>query len=235
MTRTAINSQRTLARNPILPYPLPGDECLAYNKIHWPLGHSRIVLLVHDMQNYWADLYVNRAPLVDNVSALVSAFREARLPVFFCRGERAKSRFERGLGLTVWGDGLNAAHVTDRDCEIIDALAPRADEYVIHKPRHSAFFDTELEPTLRKMNRDQVVICGVFEHHGVMVSCMDGYMRNFQMTMVADALGDYSEAEHRMALQWVAQMCGSCSTTARVITAVSGGERVPRDLTAFKL
>lgn len=220
MTTTRINSQRTLARNPIQPYPLPGDECLAYNKIHWPLDRSRVVLLVHDMQNYWVDLYVDRAPLVNNVNALVAAFRGARLPVFFCRGERAKSRFERGLGLTVWGDGLNAAHVTDRDCEIIDALAPHADEYVIHKPRHSAFFDTELEPTLRKMNRDQVVICGVFAHHGVMVTCMDGYMRNFQMTMAADALGDYSEAEHRMALQWVAQMCGSVSTTRRVVDSL---------------
>ncbi len=45
--------------------------------------------------------------------------------------------------------------------------APCADEYLIEKPRHSAFFQTELEPTLRKMNRDQVIVCGVFAHHGV--------------------------------------------------------------------
>lgn len=218
---TAIQSQRTLARNPIAPYPLPGEECVAYNKISWPLSADRVVLLVHDMQNYWVDLFTDPAPLVANVSSLLSAFRNARLPVFFCRGERAKSRFERGLGLAVWGDGLNAAHVTDRDCEIIDALAPRADEYVIHKPRHSAFFDTELEPTLHKMNRDQVIVCGVFAHHGVMVSCIDGYMRNVQMTMVADALGDYSEPEHRMALQYVAQMCGSISTWGRIVDAIA--------------
>ena len=42
---TAIQSQRTLARNPIAPYPLPGAECLAYNKIHWPLSGDRVVLL----------------------------------------------------------------------------------------------------------------------------------------------------------------------------------------------
>ena len=215
-----LNSQRTLARNPIAPYALPGAECLAYNKITWDLNPDRMVLLVHDMQNYWVDLFVDRAPLVANVSSLLTAFRDARLPVFFCRGERAKSRFERGLGLTVWGDGLTAEHVREKDCEILSTLAPRDNEYVIQKPRHSAFFQTELEPTLRKMNRDQVVVCGVFAHHGVMVSCIDGYMRNFQMTMVADALGDYSEPEHRMALQYVAQMCGSVSTLARVESLV---------------
>jgi bifunctional isochorismate lyase/aryl carrier protein len=226
-TTSTINSQRTLARHPIQPYALPGEECLDYNKIQWNLSSDRVVLLVHDMQNYWLDLYVDRAPLVANVSSLVSAFRQARLPVFFCRGERAKSRFERGLGLTVWGDGLNAPHVRDEDCQIISALAPHADEYVIAKPRHSAFFQTELEPTLRKMNRDQVVVCGVFAHHGVMVTCIDGYMRNFQMTMVADALGDYSEPEHRMALQYVAQMCGSVSTRARIEHVVGAPHQRP--------
>lgn len=175
---TAINSQHTLARNPIEPCEMPGEECLDYNKIQWNLSADRVVLLVHDMQNYWVDLYADRAPLVSHISSLVTTFRNARPPVFFCRGERAKSRFERGLGLTVWGDGLKAAHVRDEDCQIITALAPRADEYVIEKPRYSAFFQTELGPTLRKMNRDQVIVCGVFAHHGVMVSCIDGYIRN---------------------------------------------------------
>jgi bifunctional isochorismate lyase/aryl carrier protein len=213
-----MNTQRTLARNPIAAYALPGEECLAYNKIEWPLDPQRLVLLVHDMQNYWVDLFEEREPLVAHVALLVNAFRNARLPVVFCRGERAKTRFERGLGLTMWGDGLNAAHVRDEDCQIISDLAPRADEYIIEKPRHSAFFKTPLEPLLRSMNRDQVIVCGVFAHHGVMVSCIDGYMRNFQMTMVADALGDYSEPEHRMALQYVAQMCGAISTRERVET-----------------
>lgn len=211
-----LNSQRTLARNPIAPYVLPGEESLSYNKIHWELTRDRVVLLVHDMQNYWVDLFVQKEPLVANVAELVNSFREAKLPVVFCRGERAKSRFERGLGLTVWGDGLNADHVSEKDCQIIADIAPRPDEHVIEKPRHSAFFNTPLEPLLRRMNRDQVVVCGVFAHHGVMVSCIDGYMRNFQMTMVADALGDYTEPEHRMALQYVAQMCGSIKTLKQV-------------------
>ena len=75
------------------------------------------------------------------------------------------------------------------DCAIADAVAPDTESCVIEKSRHSAFFKTPLEELLRKMNRDQVVVCGVFAHHGVMVSTIDGNMRNFQMTLVADALG----------------------------------------------
>ena len=55
------------------------------------------------------------------------------------------------------------------------------------------------------------------------MSCIDGYVRNFQMTMVADALGDDSEPEHRMALQYVAQMSGSVSTVGRVEGVLAGG------------
>ena len=73
------------------------------------------------------------------------------------------------------------------------------------------------------MNRDQVIVCGVFAHHGVMVGCIDGYTRNFQMTMVADALGDYSEPGHRMVLQYVAQMCGAANTVRRVEGLLAAG------------
>jgi bifunctional isochorismate lyase/aryl carrier protein len=104
---------------------MPGTDCLAYNKIQWPLASERMVLLVHDMQNYWVDLFVQPDALAPNVGTLIKSFRSAGLPAVFCRGERAKSRFERGLGLTMWGDGLNAAHVSEQDCHILCAIARR--------------------------------------------------------------------------------------------------------------
>ena len=156
-------------------------------------------------------MFEDKAAVINPVTRLLKRFRDAKLPVVHCRGERAQTRFERGLGLAVWGDGLNAAHVTEHDCAIADAVVPDPESYVIEKSRHSAFFKTPLEELLRKMNRDQVIVCGVFAHHDVMVSTIEGYMRNFQMTLVADALSDYSEDEHRFALKYVAQMCGSIS------------------------
>ena len=108
-----MNSHRSLARVPITPYTLPSSECLAYNKITWQLSSERVVLLVHDMQNYWLDLFEDTASVVTHVARLLKLFRVAKLPVMYCRGERAQTRLERGLGLTVWGDGLNAAHVPE--------------------------------------------------------------------------------------------------------------------------
>jgi isochorismate hydrolase len=47
--------------------------------------------------------------------------------------------------------------------------------------------------------------------------CIDACIRNFQMTMCADVSGDYSEPEHRMAMQYVAQMGGAVSTKGQVV------------------
>ncbi len=80
-----LNSLRTLARNPIASYALPGEGCLAYNKIEWDLNLDRVVLLVHDMQNYWVNWYVDRAPLLTNVVSLMKAFRDARAGIFLSR------------------------------------------------------------------------------------------------------------------------------------------------------
>ena len=95
------NTYRSLARVPITPNALPLSECLAYNKITWPLSSDRAVLLVHDMQNYWVDLFVDKAAVISPVARLLKIFRDARLPVVYCRGKRAQTRFERRLGLAV--------------------------------------------------------------------------------------------------------------------------------------
>ena len=118
------NTYRSLARVPITPYALPSSECLAYNKIMWPLSSDRAVLLVHDMQTYCVDLFVRKAAVASFVVRLLKIFRDARLRVVYCRGKRTQTRFERRLGLAVGGDGLNAAHVTECDCAIVRLPTP---------------------------------------------------------------------------------------------------------------
>ena len=113
------NTHRSLARVPITPNALPSSECLAYNKITWPLSSDRAVLLVQDMQTYCVDLFVDKAAVISPVARLLKIFRDARLPVVYCRRKRAQTRFERTLGLAVGDDGLNAAHVTECDCAIV--------------------------------------------------------------------------------------------------------------------
>ena len=143
--------------------------------------------------------------------------KERAVPAVYTQAKKPRTLAERALGLQMWGPGLGAEHVTDRDRAICDALAPQPDDYVVQKPRYSGFFRTELEDILLRTNRKHIILAGVFAHHGVLLTAADAYMRNVKVSLVVDATADYSLAEHEQALAYVAEICGTLTVTDIVL------------------
>ncbi len=210
LTKTPARSASANAfkKKHIQPYPWPDTQALALNKVHWPVQRDNAVLLVHDMQQYWLDFFVDAQPLINRVGQLVAAARAAGIPIVYTQGERPRHAAERSLGLEMWGPGLAHPSVTAKDCAITAELAPQPEDFVIDKLRVSAFFGTPLTDVLQKIGRRQLIVCGVFAHHGVMMTSADAFMRNYQVQLVADAVADYNEDDHWMALRYVAQTSG---------------------------
>jgi bifunctional isochorismate lyase / aryl carrier protein len=220
-------SPNALRKRQIQPYPLPDADCLKLNKVHWPLDPRDAVLLVHDMQQYWLDFFVDVQPVLRGVQSLVKAARAAQVPIVFTQGERPKHQAERALGLDMWGPGLAHPNITNTDVAITTALAPQTDDFMIEKVRVSAFYETPLAALLSKLGRKQLWVCGVFAHHGVMVSCIEAFMRNYKVQLIADALGDYGEDDHWMALRYVAQTCGQIQTVDLALDALQAVNNAP--------
>lgn len=217
-TRTP--SPNALRKGQIKPYPLPDAECLNLNKVDWALEANDAVLLVHDMQQYWLDFFLDASPLLSAVQQLVGAARSAKVPIVYTRGERPKHQAERALGLDMWGPGLAHPSITSQDVAITASLTPHPDDFVIDKVRVSAFYETPLPALLAKLGRKQLWICGVFAHHGVMVSSIEAFMRNYKVQLIADAVGDYSEEDHWMALRYIAQTCGQIQMKVQALSAL---------------
>jgi bifunctional isochorismate lyase / aryl carrier protein len=216
-----MRSRNALRKGQIQPYAMPSAECLNLNKVDWPLDASDAVLLVHDMQQYWLDFFVDARPVLNAVTDLVNAARRAKVPIVYSRGERPKHQAERALGLDMWGPGLAHPSITDDDVAITASLAPHADDFVIDKVRVSAFYETPLPALLAKLGRKQLWVCGVFAHHGVMVSSIEAFMRNYKVQLIADAVGDYSEDDHWMALRYIAQTCGQIQLQSAALSALN--------------
>ncbi|NJS37599.1 MAG: isochorismatase family protein [Brachymonas sp.] len=159
-------------------------------------------------------------PILNAVEQLVNAARLAKVPIVYSRGERPKHQAERALGLDMWGPGLAHPSITDDDVAIAASLAPHADDFVIEKVRVSAFYETPLPALLQKLGRKQLWVCGVFAHHGVMVSSVEAFMRNYKVQLIADAVADYSEDDHWMALRYIAQTCGQIQTLQLALNAL---------------
>ncbi len=60
------------------------------------------------------------------------------------------------------------------------------------------------------------MVTGVYAHIGVLMTACDAWMSDVQAFVVADAVADFSEREHKMALEWAAGRCAVVTTTEQV-------------------
>lgn len=201
-------------------YPMPDASFLALNRVGWTVAPARAALLVHDMQDYWISRFVDPAPLIANVAALLKAARDAGMPVIFSVARREPRPEDRGLAFDMWGAGMGGGHDDPRDEEIVPPLQPRDGDVIVEKRKISAFFQTDLEAKLRDRSVDQLVITGVYAHHGCLLSAADAYMRDIKPFFVIDATADHSEAQHRDVCRLIPSLCGQNVTTATMQEAM---------------
>ncbi|WEH32097.1 isochorismatase family protein [Streptomyces sp. AM 4-1-1] len=201
----------------IAPYPMPTAGELPANRVGWTVDPSRAVLLVHDLQNYFLSAFDREAEpvpeLLANVAALRKEAERLAVPVLYTAQPGGQSPEERGLQQDFWGPGLpDDAHAA----AIADAVAPGPDDTVLTKWKYSGFVRTDLLERLREQGRDQIVVTGVYAHIGVLMTACDAWMRDIQAFVVADAVADFSAADHAMALRWAAGKCAVVTTADAV-------------------
>ncbi|WP_029147679.1 isochorismatase family protein [Methylophilus sp. 5] len=188
------------------------------NRVNWETDALRAVLLVHDMQDYFLDFYDRtQTPvpqLLANIRRLIDQAHALDIPVIYTAQLPQQTPQERGLLQDMWGPGLTAQ---PHGKQIVAELAPQAQDLVLDKWRYSAFQKSTLQEMMFDQGRDQLIICGVYAHIGCMMTACDAFMRDIQPFFVADALADFSAAEHAMALQYVAQRCGVTISTGNLL------------------
>ncbi|QHM74827.1 Enterobactin synthase component B [Mixta theicola] len=194
-------------------YPLPA--ALPENRVRWQLEPQRCALLIHDMQDYFLNFWHRESAMIGQVIANLAALRQRchqlNIPVFYTAQPGKQSDKERALLNDIWGPGLNRAPEQQR---IVSALSPAPQDCVLVKWRYSAFQRSDLEARLHALQRDQLLIGGIYAHIGCLTTATDAFMRDIQPFMVADALADFSRQEHEMALRYTAGRSGRVLTTA---------------------
>jgi trans-2,3-dihydro-3-hydroxyanthranilic acid synthase len=213
---------------PIDSYPMPRAADLPGNTAAWTVDPRRAVLLVHDMQHYFLAPFAEgaepRTGLLAGVAALRESCSAAGVPVVYSAQPGDMTRQERGLLQDFWGPGMSASA---EDRGIPDVIAPGEDDTVLTKWRASAFHRTELLDILNTQGRDQLVICGVYAHVGILLTACDAFAHGIQPFVVADATADLTAEYHRMALRYASTRCAMAVTTATVCDALAGAPAAP--------
>ncbi|MES9535749.1 MULTISPECIES: isochorismatase family protein [unclassified Actinomadura] len=196
-------------------YPIPGVGDLPNNIADWTPDPSRAVLLIHDMQRFF--IRPLPAPTRDELVRNIASVRERAVAlgvqVAYSAQPGDMSEEERGLLRDFWGPGMSS---TPDDRLVADELSPEAGDWMFFKRRYSAFFGCDLLERIRRSGRDQLIICGVYAHLGVLITAVEAYSNDIQTFVVGDAVADFSAAHHRMALEYAAESCAAVVSAKEV-------------------
>ena len=96
------------------------------------------------------------------------------------------------------------------ETEIDPALADFArDATIIDKRRYSAFFDTDLEARLQRLQPEQIIVTGVATDICVMYTVADLRNRDFPVIIPANAVTSFDPEAHAFALKHMAEILGA--------------------------
>jgi len=171
-------------------------------------------LLVVDMQNGFCDPegsftridmgLEGAAEAVRNAAVAVTQARRAGIPVVFTRHLYRPGRADEGRALKqnspalAGVDGLEAG---TWDAEVVAELGCGPGDLVVDKVRFDAFQWTSLEPLLRGLGVDELVVCGVVTNICVETTIRSAFMRDFGVIMLADCSAAQTRRLHELSVE----------------------------------
>ena len=83
---------------------------------------------------------------------------------------------------------------------VVEQLLPEEDDYFVLKPKHSAFFQTNLEILLKYLAVDTLIMTGMAGDICVLFSANDAYMRDFRIIVPPDCTASEDVDQNRQVL-----------------------------------
>lgn len=209
---------------PIEPYPMPTEGELPENTVSWPVDPRRAVLLLHDMQEFFLKPFPRgEAPgdaLVSNAALLRERCVELGVPIAYTAQPGGMTPEQRGLLKDFWGPGMKP---TPEHRKVVEPLEPGPGDWTFTKWRYSAFFKSDLLERMRFHRRDQLIVCGVYAHVGVLMTAVEAFTNDIKPFVVADAVADFSADYHRLALDYAAQRAARVVSAKTVLSELDAG------------
>ena len=164
---------------------------------------SKTALLMIDMQNGFlnpaSSLYIpGSEKTIPACAALIRRCHEQKVPVFFITREYRpdgsdveKARYERWLK---GGKPLSFGCDPEISTEMPEEFEMDSEEdYLIIKPRYSAFFSTELDVVLRRIGVERVLIAGTTTPNCIRTTCYDALSLNYDVVVFRDCTSSATE------------------------------------------
>ena len=171
-----------------------------------------LIDVINDLEFEGGDrLLPSALAAADCLAALATRARRAGVPVIY-----ANDNFGR------WRSDLSKvlARVLSHDVRgrpIAERLKPEPTDYVVLKPKHSAFFSTTLDLLLRYLKTRTLVIGGFTADRCVLFTASDAYLRDFRVVVPSDGVASLDGVATRHALSQMRTLLGADVRPSRTV------------------
>ncbi|MCP8308561.1 MAG: cysteine hydrolase [archaeon] len=168
-------------------------------------------ILVIDMAKdfVYGKLKCDRAKrIIPNMKRLLESAREKSKPVIYVTDTHLPVDRE----MTLWGEHSMKG---EEGAQIIDELKPDKKDYMIEKRTYSAFYETGLDPLLRDLKVDTVVITGLHTNICDRHTAADAFFRGYKIIVPEDCVDAFTEKDHLEGLDYIKKIYGAEITNSK--------------------
>jgi len=166
----------------------------------------RMSVIVVDMLNDFVTgtLKCERATrIIPNIQRILNFARKKEIPVIYVSDAHLPGVDDE---LELWPPhailGTNGA-------EIIEELKPAKGDYTLQKRRYSAFYETGLDPLLRELKVDTVVLVGLVTNICIQHTAADAFFRGYRIIVPEDCVEAPTDEAQKTALNYLKTNYGS--------------------------
>ena len=164
----------------------------------------------------------NRQGVIDNFVRLVAHCREVGTPLIYITTYRRADNSDAPKTVTDAGGGGGAAMLEGTPAvEVIDELAPQEGDYIVVKPRFSAYYGTNMEGILKSLGTETILVGGISTQRSVEGTARDAKNRDTQCVVVSDCCTAGEEDVHQMTIEHVLPLLVQVRNTDEAIAALS--------------
>lgn len=160
-----------------------------------PCRPERSALLIIDMQNGFlspmsAQCIQMAAATLPDCSAAAKKARQSGIPVFFIkrqyRSNGSDVEFARYSSWKEGGSAMTPGSHGPISEEFPPELQPQEGDYILVKPRFSAFFATPLDLILRRLGIDTVLLTGTTTPNCIRTTCYDALSLDYNTVILPE-------------------------------------------------
>jgi nicotinamidase-related amidase len=156
-----------------------------------------LALLIVDMLSDFEfegseQVFASALTVARNIARLKARARAAGVPCIYVNDNVGKwqSAVQRVVD--------QATHPEHRGHPIGALLQPSNDDYVVLKPKHSAFFATPLELLLSYIGASALILTGMTRTQCILFTAVDAYVRDFSLYIPEDCTAAQSDRDRRV-------------------------------------